>query len=55
MFDGVMGADFLIGDFDNDNSPFCDSVALLQDFLTNEEIAERLPSHAASAAPGDEW
>ena len=55
MFNGIMQADFLIGDFDDDNSPFCDSVALLQDFLTSEEIAERLPSHAASHEPGDEW
>ena len=55
MYSGIMSAEFLIGDFDDAGSPFCDSVALLQDFLTNDQMAERLPSHAASAEANDEW
>ena len=52
MYNGIMRADFLIGDFDDQNAPFCDSVALLHDFLTNEQLAERLPSTADST---EEW
>ena len=52
MYDGIMRADFLIGDFDDQNAPFCDSVALLKDFLTNEQLSERLP---ATADSGEEW
>ena len=52
MFNGIMRADFLIGDFDDQNVPFCDSVALLQDFLTPDQLAERLP---ATADETEEW
>ena len=49
-----MKADFLIGDFDNE-SPFCDSVALLRDFLTSEQLAEKLPKSAEPGSSDDEW
>ena len=49
-----MDADFLIGDFDNE-SPFCDSVALLRDFMTSEELAEKLPKSVEPGSSDDEW
>ena len=52
MFNGIFRADFMIGDFDDQNVPFCDSVALLHDFLTTEQISERLPTTADST---EEW
>ena len=49
MYSGNFQLDYLIGDFENPTDPYCESVSLLYDFLTNEEMAKAFPT----AAPSD--
>ena len=48
MYSGIFQLDYLIGDFENPTEPYCDSVGLLYDFLTNEEMAKAFPTTAAN-------
>ena len=38
MYSGIFKADHLIGDFESGKSPYPDSVKLLYNFLSNEEL-----------------
>ena len=38
MYSGLFKADHLIGDFESGKSPYPESVKLLYNFLTNEEL-----------------
>ena len=46
MYSGNFQLDYLIGDFENDTDPYCESVSLLYDFLTNAEMAKAFPTSA---------
>ena len=53
MYSGIFQLDYLIGDFENPTEPYCDSVGLLYDFLTSEEMAKAFPTTVADDASSE--